>query len=48
MKKDEKIERMFAGGGQILSTIDCTRGDLYSSGRISNTVLPRGSQLPQF
>lgn len=48
MKKDEKIERMFAGGGQILSTVDCTHSDLYRSGRIINTVLPRGSQLPQF
>ena len=47
MKKDEKIERMFSGG-QILSTVDCTHSDLYRSGRISNTVLPGGSQLPQF
>lgn len=46
MKKKQNV--CLRGGGQILSTIDCTRGDLYSSGRISNTVLPRGSQLPQF
>jgi hypothetical protein len=44
----KKKQNVCLRGGQILSTIDCTRGDLYSSGRISNTVLPRGSQLPQF